>query len=65
MMTVGTFTINNPKYLCPIHGVTEHDFTSSIPGNEGIWCLRCLVEAFDRIGVQRITKIEEEKSNGS
>lgn len=69
----GTFAgsiLQPTKYECSVHGVLwrggdspvsfgANDVVSvMIPGFEGTWCMRCMVDVLDRIGVQRATVVE-------
>ncbi len=51
--------IGVPKVICKKHGNHEHSFVSIIPMFEGAWCMLCMIEALDRIGIERV-----EKDNG-
>lgn len=58
-MTDGTITTANasPIFTCPTHGeFLDNVITSTIPGFEGSWCMRCAVESLERIGVHRVEK---------
>jgi hypothetical protein len=46
---------SGPKFLCPMHGETEHVINSDIPGFEGHWCLKCAIANLERL---RISKVE-------
>lgn len=63
MPITGTLNVTNGgisrvAYKCEKHGdVERHIFTSHIPGHEGSWCLKCVVEKFDELGINRVEKI--------
>ena len=51
------FTSTAPQYVCPVHGdIGEETLSSTIPGFEMTLCLRCYLEALQRIGVQQVTE---------
>lgn len=43
------------QFQCPVHGnVGRQIIHSNIAGAEGIWCMVCIVDKFDELGVQRV-----------
>lgn len=58
----GSITFKLPQYRCSVHGVTSNVIHSNIPGHVGEWCQLCWVEMLDKVGVQRVTRIEDEQS---
>jgi hypothetical protein len=52
------YTFAAVEFNCPVHGnVGQHFFTSTIPGHEGVFCLKCMVEKLEVLGVSRVTRI--------
>ena len=49
-----------PRFACPVHGETLNVISSTLPGHEGEWCQICAVDALDRLGVSRITRIQQD-----
>jgi hypothetical protein len=54
----GGITINNPKYTCPAHGVTEHaiNVTGVRPDLDGDYCIVCWLLLLERSGVYRMKR---------
>lgn len=43
------------QFQCPVHGnVGRQIIHSNIAGAEGVWCMVCIVDKFDDLGVQRV-----------
>ena len=54
------FTYVEKHYICPIHGDIGNDaITSTLPGFEMMLCVRCYLEALQRIGVQQVKEKTE------
>ena len=62
-MNQGNVKISVPKFNCPVHGVVETVITSTIQGHEGNWCQVCWIDSFAKLGIERVTRIEED-ANG-
>lgn len=46
---------------CPVHGREAGQFYIRTPGGiEGRWCLRCIMDMLDRLGVQRVIMTDEQ-----
>lgn len=52
----------NPKFECPVHGITENVIQSTIPGHEGAWCNICWIDSLERLGVCRVMRVEEDEA---
>lgn len=52
------YTISKNSYECPKHGIITNHITSTIEGIKGTWCLICIIEKLDDLGVSRLTKIK-------
>lgn len=56
--TPATLTLGMPRYICPKHGEMEgNNVTSGIVGYEGVWCMVCMIEKLDELGVNRMTEV--------
>ena len=40
--------ISQPTYICPIHGEVTDCISSNIKGNEGMWCMVCVIELLNK-----------------
>jgi hypothetical protein len=43
-----------PKYNCPVHG--ETDFVLTFLDIEGAWCIRCIIDKLEELGLERIER---------
>lgn len=48
-----------PIIKCQEHGEHAHVMTSDIKGHEGYWCMICMIEALERIGINKSERINE------
>lgn len=56
-MSDGSLQINVQMYECPKHGKTDQVIKSTVEGYRGTWCMLCMLEKFDELGIQRVTKV--------
>lgn len=47
--------ISQPKYECPVHGVTEHVINVTIESHKADYCMLCAFEKMEELGVSKVT----------
>ena len=52
----------NKKLACPKHGETIEMISSNVKDHEGKWCMLCVLEKLDELGVNRLEEIKDKKS---
>lgn len=56
-MSDDSIHISVSMYECPKHGKTNEIIQSTIQGHRGSWCMLCVLEKLDELGVNRVTRV--------
>jgi len=55
--------VGNSEYNCPKHGNTSAVIHTYDPLPKAVWCMHCLFEKLEALGVYKVELIENEKGD--